>query len=139
MPKPKTICSSGFLGNMGNRTHSTVTPERCNRNTSRVLWQQRLLAFVRTMSRFYSHLYDNIKDSTSQPCDMFLLEKIKPVPSFLFCSILLSSLVISPFEHRAPFHSPCHCTVCWYHIVTFGHSVTGLPFSLCLPRGAAMN
>lgn len=129
MPKPNTICSSGFLGNTGNHT-VTVTPKRCNRNTSRVLWQQRLLVFVRTMSGFYSRLYDNIKGSTSQPCDIFLLEKIKPVPSFLFCSILLSSLVISPFEQHALFHSPCHCTVCWYHIVTFGHSVTGLPFSL---------
>lgn len=117
-PKSNTICFRGLL-----YTHCTVMPKRCNRKTSRALWQQRFLAFVRTLSGFYSPLQGNIKDSTCQPFDIYLLENIKPAPTFLFCSILrcisleaqtftlwlhprlVSCCHIRTFYHWPPFHS----------------------------------
>lgn len=101
-------------------------PKRCNRKTSRALWQQRFLAFVRTLSEFYSPLQDNIKDSTCQRFDIYLLEKIKPVPTFLFCS----SFIASPLEHRLSLWLQSMLVSCC-HIWTFCHWPPFLSLSLC--------
>ena len=102
-------------------------PKRCNRKTSRALWLQRFLAFVRTLSGFYSPLQDNIKDSTCQPFDIYLLEKIKPVPASLFCSILrcisLGAQTSTLWLH------PMLVWCC--HIWTFCHWPPFLSLTLC--------